>query len=234
MTILSLFNADFLVRITDFGVLIALAFVTFAAVWSRKSVSPMLPHSGRILPALTGLVCLLIAGALYFVDPNVVLFGIIFIMIGYLLFDIFELGAYGSQIFLAVLYVVFFGVTGIIARSPKLVGSQSTIASFHLLQNVLEAAIAIFVVDILIESRLFHRIEEPITRIFRTIRQTSISLASLIVRSRRRANLDRAIDRWIRLMGNNGSIMTQNQEYFATIKNYLEARISTLKDKTKP
>lgn len=228
MMVLSLFNADFLVRITDFGVLVALAFVSFSALWSRKP-TVSIPHAHDILPSLTGIGCLLVAGALYFVDTSVVLFGIIFIMIGYLLFDIFELGSYGSQIFLAVLFVVLFGVTGIIAKSDSIALDSSTVASLSLIRNVLEAAIFMFAINILIGTRFYQHIGSFVSEYALKTRLVAKSLFSRIHRLRKGTELDRTIDRWIKLMEDSDRISSRDPDNFTLIKNYLEDRLSSLR-----
>jgi amino acid transporter len=228
MMVLSLFNADFLVRITDFGVLVALAFVSFSAVWSRK-LAVSLPHGPDILPRVTGIGCLLVAGALYFVDTSVVLFGIIFIMIGYLLFDIFELGSYGSQIFLAVLYAVLFGVTGIIAKSNSLAITASTTASLSLIRNVLEAAIIMFAINIVIGTRFYQHIGSFASDSALKTKTLGRSLFSRIRRLRKGTELDRTIDRWIKLMEDSDRISSQDPDNFALVKRYLEDKLSFLR-----
>jgi len=216
------------VRITDFGVLVALAFVSFSALWSRKP-TVSIPHSHDTLPISTGIGCLLVAGALYFVDTSVVLFGIIFIMIGYLLFDIFELGSYGSQIFLAVLFVVLFGVTGIIAKSDSIALDPSTVASLSLIRNVLEAAIFMFAINILIGTRFYQHIGSFVSEKALKTRAVAKSLFTRIRRLRKGTELDRTIDRRIRLMEDSDRISSQDPDNFTLIKNHLEARLSSLR-----
>jgi amino acid transporter len=232
MMVLSLFNADFLVRITDFGVLVALAFVTFSAIWSRKPTSSI-PHQRDILPSVTGIGCLMVAGALYFVDASVVLFGIIFIMIGYLLFDIFELGSYGSQIFLAVLYAVLFAVTGIIAKSNSLPLSGSTAASLSLTRNVLEAAIAMFAINILIGTRFYEHLGSFMTKFAAETGTIASSAINRIRRVRRGSELDHTIDRWIRLMEDSDRISSKDHDNFILVKKYLEDRLAFLREAKK-
>lgn len=229
MMVLSLFNADFLVRITDFGVLVALAFVSFSAIWARKPTSSI-PHQRDILPSITGIGCLLVAGALYFVDSSVVLFGIIFIMIGYLLFDIFELGSYGSQIFLAVLYSVLFAVTGIIAKSNSLGLTGTSAASLSLTRNVLEAAVGMFAINILIGTRFYEHFGSFLNKSVLEMRMVARSVLTRIRRVRRGTQLDHTIDRWIRLMEESDKISSQDRDNFALIKEYLEDRLSFLRD----
>ena len=226
MMVLSLFNADFLVRITDFGVLVALAFVSFSALWSRKPI-PRTKQRMDILPTLTGVACLLVAGALYFVDPSVVLFGVIFIMIGYLLFDIFELGAYGSQIFLAVLYIVLFGITGTIAKSD--LASASTAGSLLMIRNVLEASVAMFIVNILLGTRFYQHIGSPVRRSAGAIKSFYDGFFLRVQGLRKKSELDHTIDRWIRLMGDSDKISNKDQDNFMLVKRYLEEKLSALK-----
>jgi hypothetical protein len=207
---------------------VALAFVSFSALWSRKA-AVSIPHRPDILPGLTGIGCLLVAGALYFVDTSVVLFGIIFIMIGYLLFDIFELGSYGSQIFLAVLYTVLFGVTGIIAKSNSLAISASTITSLSLIRNVLEAAILMFAINIVIGTRFYQHIGSFVSDSALKTRTVGRSLFSRIHRLRKGTELDRTIDRWIRLMEDSDRISSQDPDNFVLVKRYLEDKLSFLR-----
>jgi amino acid transporter len=228
MMVLSLFNGDFLVRITDFGVLVALAMVSFSALWARKPTL-ITAHRPDILPSLAGVGCLLVAAALYFVDPSVVLFGIIFIMIGYLLFDIFELGSYGSQIFLAVLYVVLFGVTGIIAKSNTVTVSTSTTISLRLMQNVLEAAIIMFTINIIIGTRFYQHIGSSISDLALRTKNTVKSILRRTRQLRKGSDLDRTIDRWIRLMEDSEKISSQDHDNFVMVKKYLEDKLSLLR-----
>lgn len=228
MMVLSLFNADFLVRITDFGVLVALAMVSFSALWARKP-SFLVAHRPDVLPGVAGVGCLLVAAALYFVDPSVVLFGIIFIMIGYLLFDIFELGSYGSQIFLAVLYIVLFGVTGIIAKSNSVTVSTSTSISLRLIQNVLEAAIVMFTINIVIGTRFYQHIGSSVSSLVLRTRDAGKSLLDRARRLRKGSDLDHTIDRWIRLMEDSEKISSLDRDNFIMVKKYLEDKLSLLR-----
>lgn len=99
--LLAIGNQNFLVNITDFMVLISLGIISLSAVWlKRKSVQ--MHTVGRGLPLLVGLSCFLFGGAVYFVNPTVVVFGSVAVIFAYLIFDIIELGTLGAQIFLAV------------------------------------------------------------------------------------------------------------------------------------
>lgn len=92
---------DFLVNITDFMVLISLGIISFSALWLRRRAHEPL-KVGRTLPLLVGLSCFLFGGAVYFINPSVVIFGAVAIMFAYLIFDVIELGTLGAQLFLSV------------------------------------------------------------------------------------------------------------------------------------
>ena len=103
--LLAIGNQDFLVNITDFMVLVSLGIISLSALWlrSRKAKAESM---GRGLPLFVGLSCFVFGGAVYFVNPSVVVFGSIAVIFAYLIFDIIELGALGAQIFLSVLGMV--------------------------------------------------------------------------------------------------------------------------------
>jgi amino acid transporter len=91
-------NASFLVEITDFLVLISLGIISLSAIWLRKSV-----FDGRnVLPLIVGGSCFVAGAGIYFISSGVVVFGIASLAFTYLIFDIAELGVFGTQLFLAV------------------------------------------------------------------------------------------------------------------------------------
>lgn len=99
--LLAIGNQGFLVSITDFMVLISLGIISLSAIWlRRRSTRPM--KVGRVLPLLVGLSCFVFGGAVYFINPAVVVFGSVAVIFAYLIFDIIELGTLGSQLFLSV------------------------------------------------------------------------------------------------------------------------------------
>jgi amino acid transporter len=108
--LLAIGNQGFLVNITDFMVLISLGIISFSAVWLRKRAPTM--KGGRWLPILVGLCCFMFGGAVYFIDPSVVVFGSVAVVFAYLIFDIIELGTLGAQLFLSV-----FGLTSLLMLS---------------------------------------------------------------------------------------------------------------------
>jgi amino acid transporter len=98
--ILAVGNADFLVGITDFMVLLSLGIISLSPLWLKEY------KGGRWLPFGVGLSCFVAGGAVYFISPGVVIAGLFTFMLSYTLFDIFELGLRGTQLF-----SVFFSLT---------------------------------------------------------------------------------------------------------------------------
>ena len=177
--------------------------------------------------------CLAAAGALYFLDPSVVLFGIILILTGYLIFDIFELGSYGSQFFLAVLYVVLFGVTSILARSGTLTESLHARVSIRLIQNTLQAATVVLGINLVLGTRLHDRLGLPVKHAIFAVRALPVLAFSRLQRVRRRSELDRAVDRWMKLMSESERIATRDPQNFELVKRHLEHQLAQLrKDET--
>ena len=100
--LLAIGNQDFLVNITDFMVLISLGIISFSALWLRRR-SAIMRGGGVAIPTLVGASCFLFGGAVYFINPAVVVFGTVAVIFAYLIFDIIELGTLGAQLFLAVM-----------------------------------------------------------------------------------------------------------------------------------
>ena len=99
--LLAIGNQDFLVNITDFMVLVSLGIISLSAIWLRGRKGKV-GSVGRGLALFVGLSCFVFGGAVYFVNPSVVVFGTIAVIFAYLIFDIIELGALGAQMFLSV------------------------------------------------------------------------------------------------------------------------------------
>jgi amino acid transporter len=100
--VLAVGDQNFLVGVTDYLVLISLGIISFSAIWLRKSG---LLHLKRLdaLPFVVGTACFVAGGAVYFISSSVVVFGSLAVAFTYLIFDILELGTFGSQLFLAIL-----------------------------------------------------------------------------------------------------------------------------------
>lgn len=103
--LLAIGNQSFLVSITDFMVLISLGIISLSALWLR-SRRARAESIGRGLPLVVGLSCFVFGGAVYFIDPSVVVFGTFAVVFAYLIFDIIELGALGAQMFLSVFGII--------------------------------------------------------------------------------------------------------------------------------
>lgn len=230
IVILSLFNADFLVRITDFGVLVSLAFVSFAPLWSRKSSLWPLKWAD-LTPLLGGLACFFVAGALYLVDPNVVLFGVILVMIGYLIFDVFELGSYGSQLFLTVLYLVLLGVTGIFIRSGAF--TESPGASLRMIQNTLYASLVIFAINLFLGAKVGRWLKSRAELVLSAMRAGGSAVVVRLSMVRRNSSMNQTVDQWIRLMSESEKIAAKDPANFELVKKHLNERLNTLKDPRK-
>jgi len=227
IVILSLFNADFLVRITDFGVLVSLAFISFAALWSKKNTLWPLKWAD-LSPMVAGVACFFVAGALYLVDPNVVLFGVILVMIGYLIFDVFELGSYGSQLFLAVLYLVLLGVTGIFIRSGAF--TESPGASLRMIQNTLEASLAIFAINLLLGAKLGRWLKRRTVLVASALKSKGSRLAFHLRGLRKNSGMNQVVDQWIRLMSESEKIAAKDPHNFELVKKHLNDRLNAMHD----
>jgi len=112
-------NADFLVEITDFLVLMSLGIISLSAIWLRRSVV-----DGRsILPLIVGSSCFVAGAGIYFVSSGVVVFGIASLAFTYLIFDISELGVFGTQLFLAVFNLACAVLLWLFSGSTSLAGT---------------------------------------------------------------------------------------------------------------
>ncbi|MDE1852171.1 MAG: hypothetical protein KGI38_00280 [Thaumarchaeota archaeon] len=109
--LLAIGNQNFLVNITDFMVLVSLGIISLSAMWMRKRPAQA-GGIGKGLPLVVGVGCFIFGGAVYFIDPSVVVFGSVAVIFAYLIFDILELGTLGAQLFLSV-----FGFTSILMLS---------------------------------------------------------------------------------------------------------------------
>lgn len=105
--VLSVGGETFLVSITDFMVLVSLGMISFSAIWLvkvRKSFFAL----GDFLPLAVGLGCFVAAAAVYLFNPSVAVFGSLAVLVAYLLFDIFELGSLGIELFLGFFNLVLY------------------------------------------------------------------------------------------------------------------------------
>ena len=106
--ILAVGNQDFLVEITDFLVLISLGIISLSAIWLEKNWTAL---GGRaVLPIVVGFSSLIAGASVYVISPSVAIFGWLAIVVAYLIYDIYELGSAGAQIFLAIFNIIAFAV----------------------------------------------------------------------------------------------------------------------------
>ena len=103
IALLAVAGENFLVNITDFMVLASLGLISLSAIWMKKN-KPF--QRGDVLPLLVGVSCFIAAVGVYFIQAAVVIFGSLAIVAVYLIYDIFALGDFGAQLFLAIFDVV--------------------------------------------------------------------------------------------------------------------------------
>jgi amino acid transporter len=110
--LLAIAGETFLVSITDFMVLISLGLIAFSAIWmrtkrrERRRRAQFRPE--LILPLIVGVSCFVAAGGIYLIESSVAVLGSLAIVVVYLIYDIFELGDFGVQLFLALFDLVAF------------------------------------------------------------------------------------------------------------------------------
>jgi hypothetical protein len=107
---LAIAGEDFLVNITDFMVLISLGLISLSAIWMRRKEETRRWHfrSDLTLPFIVGLSCFVAAAGIYIIQSSVAVLGSLAIVVVYLVYDIFELGEFGVQLFLALFDIVAF------------------------------------------------------------------------------------------------------------------------------
>ncbi|MCL5068175.1 MAG: APC family permease [Thaumarchaeota archaeon] len=99
--ILAITGREFLSNMTGFMSLIRLGIIALSAIWLRKGRKAMVERQDA-LPLVMGLASLAIAGAMYFLSVSVAVYGAVAIVVIYLMYDIIELGSFGSQLYLCV------------------------------------------------------------------------------------------------------------------------------------
>lgn len=141
--ILSLAGQNFLVSIVDFMALFSLALINMAPLWLRKASIRTLKKSDA-LPLFVALFSLMTAVGEYFITPSVVLFGVLALVFGYLIYDLFRLGSIGLQVFTILFDLVAFivySVTTTASYVPEVpyiaLPSFITVAHTYLFQAVL-------------------------------------------------------------------------------------------------
>jgi amino acid transporter len=119
--ILALGDQNFLIDITDFLVLISLGIISLSAIWLRRHTISTLDRQD-LLPLIVGCSCFVAGSTIYMLSPSVAVFGLIGIVISYLVYVVYELGYLGSQLFLGILDVV---VSLLLAVYPHSFSSQA-------------------------------------------------------------------------------------------------------------
>lgn len=114
--ILALAGENFLVSIVDFMALISLSIINMAPLWLRKAKVRTLNRSD-ILPLFVAIFSLITAAAEYFITPSVVLFGVLALVFGYLIYDLVRLGSVGIQIFTILFDLVSFLILALTSTS---------------------------------------------------------------------------------------------------------------------
>ena len=99
--LLAVGDQNFLVDVTDFMVLVSLGIIALSGVWLKVRRGATQRWRGALSVTVGG-ACFLFGGAVYFLDPSVVVFGSVAVVVAYLVFDIVELGSIGTRVFLSV------------------------------------------------------------------------------------------------------------------------------------
>ncbi|AKA48220.1 hypothetical protein IX51_02875 [uncultured archaeon] len=116
IAILSLAGENFLVSIIDFMALISLSIINLSPLWLRKATLTTLKRSDG-LPLFVAMFSFVTAIAEYFITPSVVLFGVLALVFGYLIYDLFRLGSIGVQIFTILFDLVSFLLLSLISTT---------------------------------------------------------------------------------------------------------------------
>lgn len=160
IAILALGNADFLVEITDFLVLLSLGVITLSAIWLRGRSATL---RGSFLPLLVGGSCFVAGAAIYFIDPRVAIFGIVSVAFTYLVFDVSELGVMGTNLFLMVFDLVCVALVGAFAGGTGIVGPVLTAlgvpagSALGILTYLLVISSAMLGVNLFVDVRILNR-----------------------------------------------------------------------------
>ena len=103
--ILALGNENFLISIIDFLVLLSLGIICLSGIWIKKHRLFTMNRTDA-LPLIVGISCFVAGGAQYFLTPTVAVFGTLAIAIAYFTYVVYELGSFGSQLFLGLFNVI--------------------------------------------------------------------------------------------------------------------------------
>ena len=123
--ILAITGENFLSNMTGFMSLIRLGIIALSAIWLRKARKAMVERKDA-LPLVMGIASLGIAGAMYFLNVSVAVYGAVAIVVIYLMYDIIELGSFGSQLYLCLFDAICYMALSLYPSSAK---TQLTIFS---------------------------------------------------------------------------------------------------------
>jgi len=160
--LLAVLDRDFLVDITDFMVLISLGIITLSAVWLKRGTLAG-GSGGRALPVGVAASCFLFGGAVYFIEPSVVVFGAMAVIFAYLIFDIIELGTLGAQLFLSSFGFACLAAVGLFRHPIYATGFMSSFAQFMrtdpntLIVSGLSVASVMLAANVVLDVRVLKR-----------------------------------------------------------------------------
>ena len=140
----------------------------------------------------------------------------------------FELGSYGSQLFLAVLYLVLLGVTGIFIRSGAF--TESPGASLRMIQNTLEASLAIFAINLLLGAKLGRWLKRRTVLVASALKSKGSRLAFHLRGLRKNSGMNQVVDQWIRLMSESEKVAAKDPHNFELVKKHLNDRLNAMHD----
>ncbi|RLF10322.1 MAG: hypothetical protein DRJ62_05275 [Thermoprotei archaeon] len=111
MAVLTMAKEEFLIKITDFSVLISLGIIALA----ERRICLLQGEKPSVRSIVISVACLLIAGAFYLDSPNVFFSGIAFIYLGWALFELIKIGFGGLNLFITVLCLAMYFLSSRIA-----------------------------------------------------------------------------------------------------------------------
>jgi len=98
IVVLALAGASFLVNITDFMVLIAMGMISLAPFWIKRKDSAITP-AVRTISLIVGLSFFLVDITLYPQDQTVVLFGVVAVLVSFIIYDLLSITSLGLRMF---------------------------------------------------------------------------------------------------------------------------------------
>src|SRR5579875_1017389 len=153
---------DFLVNITDFMMLISLGLVALAATWLRKGKTFPLQRAD-FLSVFTWLLCFISAGAVYLIEPSVVILGVAALFFVHLIYDLIELGVLGVQMMLVsmnsiiILALSTLNVPSGLSSLYVPIISITIVHPNYLMLYALAVAAALLLVNLFTDVKLLHR-----------------------------------------------------------------------------